>query len=544
MNSVAARPTPAESIFSSPTRRAICLILLGLAGALAFARWHTYDEAIDTDVANFAVIGRGLLQGRQLYSDLFDLKPPLIYALFAAAQVVTPSGSAQLFLLGCFFGWLTLLGVYCAGKALDDRPWSGLVAAAVYTICNNNVQTWSSQLFSEYFEAACFIWVFALALQLLKNPADTRRAMLLGVAMTAATFLKHPALVFWLLVAPSLYWLVEQTRRPAALRSIAIATTVIALSWCAFFFYFSATDRLQDVWDALVTMNRHNAARVFQNNLPFYLSSWLLAFYAQHTLLVIQAIFLAIGVALGGWRGPRRPWIFFLVALAAIGVVVTLPLRPFHYYFQLWIPFLAVGCGWSWRALAEFRARVRVLPEVALVAVVTALLWVQVPWFTRPVRAWSEARRGSLLNDTQQLGRELPHLLRPDETFYMWGGETGLYFESQRLPPTGFINIDSVEEGPIASRLSRRFLTQLTAHPPELFILLRSNPRMPLEPDCTQVWTWFLHNYGPLPTPYQRGSYLLCCRIGGQLEQRVGRTQPLIGMIQVEQPGNRAAPAK
>jgi hypothetical protein len=328
------------------------------------------------------------------------------------------------------------------------------------------------------------------------------------------------------------------------LRQILLASAIIAAVWATVLLYFALQDRLRDMWDAMVVMNGHNAGLSVVSNLSMLFSRWWVGFYLEHTLLVAPAIGLALGALLARGSRDRRAWMLLLGSLAAVAAVVTLPVRPFHYYLHLWLPFLAVGCGWTWHVLTAFRSRCRFVPELALGSIVLAALWVQVPWFRQPASAWSEFRRGSILNETHQLGLDINRLLRPDETFYMWGGETGLYFASQRLPPTGFINTDSVESGPIAGRLSQRLQAQLLAHPPELLVLLIPNLRIPSDPECRKVWSWFTQHYGIMPTTGLKGSYLLCCRIGGSLERRTGTARPLNEQLRVQMPDGSSQQAR
>jgi hypothetical protein len=68
--------------------RTLAVILLAvICGAIALGRLHTYDEPLDRDVATYVVIGGEMLHGRALYTDLWDNKPPALYAAFAAAQL-------------------------------------------------------------------------------------------------------------------------------------------------------------------------------------------------------------------------------------------------------------------------------------------------------------------------------------------------------------------------------------------------------------------------------------------------------------------------
>src|SRR5437016_2865868 len=95
--------------------RAVALALVAVCGLILLERLHTYDEPIDRDVATYAVIAREMRHGRELYSDLWDNKPPVLYWIFAAAQVAAGEGSGSVFLIGVAAACLTALALFAAG---------------------------------------------------------------------------------------------------------------------------------------------------------------------------------------------------------------------------------------------------------------------------------------------------------------------------------------------------------------------------------------------------------------------------------------------
>jgi len=84
-------------------------------------RLHTYEEPVERDIGNHAVIGHEILHGRKLYSDLWDSKPPAIFVTYAVADVLVGYGPGSVYLIGVVAAIITLLGVYWAGSAVG-RP--------------------------------------------------------------------------------------------------------------------------------------------------------------------------------------------------------------------------------------------------------------------------------------------------------------------------------------------------------------------------------------------------------------------------------------
>src|SRR5690348_4523606 len=80
-----------------------------LAALIVLERFHTYHEPLERDIATYAVTAHELLAGRNLYSDLWDHKPPAIYLTYAAAEISAGYGPFSIYLLNLLPALLTLL---------------------------------------------------------------------------------------------------------------------------------------------------------------------------------------------------------------------------------------------------------------------------------------------------------------------------------------------------------------------------------------------------------------------------------------------------
>ena len=58
---------------------------IAIIALIGLMRLPVLELVPDRDVTTYAVIGRGILEGRSLYSDLWDHKPPGIHVTYAAA---------------------------------------------------------------------------------------------------------------------------------------------------------------------------------------------------------------------------------------------------------------------------------------------------------------------------------------------------------------------------------------------------------------------------------------------------------------------------
>ena len=92
--------------------------LIGLCALIFSLRLHTYDEPLERDLTTYAVIAHQMLNGKSLYSDLWDHKPPAIYVTHALAILLVGQGPGAIYLLNVAAAVATLLGVYVAASAV------------------------------------------------------------------------------------------------------------------------------------------------------------------------------------------------------------------------------------------------------------------------------------------------------------------------------------------------------------------------------------------------------------------------------------------
>ena len=64
------------------------------------------------DINCFMTIGRGMLEGKLPYRDMFDHKGPLVYALYAFANLISRDSFIGVYFIEIFFAFLFLVNVY------------------------------------------------------------------------------------------------------------------------------------------------------------------------------------------------------------------------------------------------------------------------------------------------------------------------------------------------------------------------------------------------------------------------------------------------
>ena len=168
----------------------ISAFLVVLVAAIAMERLYTLEEAFERDLMAYMMVADGILDGRPLYSEMWDIKPPGIhwtYALFAAVFGVTP---LAIWAMGLVAASLTLWGCYCAGKQLVDEK-AGLIAAALWAVMSGDIMLQANQPNVEVFMNAGLVWAFVWMLRAQGGQTGARVYALIGALLFAATLYKH-----------------------------------------------------------------------------------------------------------------------------------------------------------------------------------------------------------------------------------------------------------------------------------------------------------------------------------------------------------------
>ena len=499
-------------------------VVVGLALVLVLARLHTYDEPLERDITSAAVIGHELLAGRSLYADMWDHKPPAIHVSHAAAILLVGYGPGAVYLLNVATAIITLLGVYVAASAVGGIA-AGLWGAVFWTLVSGDLWLLANQPNAEAFINACLVWALALFVRANDQPRLWRTLTIGGLFALASLYkpvAAAPAALVGLahVIAP---WPGCSRRR--ALSDVLMIGGVGAAAWLGTSAYFAARGHFTDFYQAVFAYNRYYSShqtiddytQTSQSLVDVLVKSFLPDALFPTALVVAAplAVFTLVGGVRAAISGPRRPWLLLLGFAIGTHLAVALPGQWRAHYYQLWLPLLAVGAGWTVASAGTSGSMPRWIPSAVAGAAVVLLLTQQIPLYQVPSEAWSRLKYGELFIVEQKLGRELRLLLGPGETFYEWGAEPGLYFESRQSPPSGVFYAFPLVEGPVIWPLTARALTDLDRRAPTMFVinkqfLLRGRLRHPVldwaEPRYVEMVGHGDH--GPLVVLIRKGSRL------------------------------------
>jgi hypothetical protein len=451
--------------------------LVVLVALMATLRYHYYDWPPNRDVTEYAVTAHELLQGRELYSDVWNPKPPAVFVSYGAAELLFGYGPGQLYALNLICGLIVLLGVYAAGPAGGFRPAAGLWAAAFWTVISGNIALQTHGPNTEAFMNACLIWAFVLLLGSRGGAFGARRAVVIGLLFAWASLYKQVAIAIAIpLLAAHVALPPPGTQRRNAVVETGIVAAVGVGCWTMLVAFMAATGRTGILIDTLII---HGATYV--SDLPAKvleaLSSPDVPWKAFGAVLVPLVLVGAVGVALGlTIRGNRRNWLLLAVYGAGAAVAVALPGQFYRHYFQFLLPPALVAMGWATVSIGRIlNGRWAWVPHGVAALV---LLFVAANEVGSYRSSPEESLRGAYAERylaARELGRRMDSLLLPGETLYHLGNESGIYFHSRRPLPTTLLGW-SLWSGPLADRFTRRTLDDLERQPPDVVVVPHDLP--------------------------------------------------------------------
>jgi hypothetical protein len=508
-------------------------ILLILAATVLLARLHTIDEPLERDLMTYAVIGHELLEGRVLYADLWDHKPPAIYLTFALGEVLTGYGQGAVLLVNMVATLTTLLGVYFVGRAVGSST-AGLWAAAFWAVISGDLLLQGNQPNVEVFLNTCLVWVFYCFLRLRSERFEASRIIALGTPAVLASFYKPVA--FAIVAALSIGFILREpasARGRAALQIAAVAGMGLA-SWLLLGGYFLAVGRFTDFLGAVFLYNHYYiGGSVVLNLLRSAHPELLIPIVLKATVPV--AVLAVAGCTFSLVRGStnRGKWFLMIAYLLGTQLAVALPGRSYPHYYQLWLPPLCIAAGWACGEFVQIqRPSLRWLPHLAGASALVLLVGFQLPYYRLDSDDWSRTKYSQLLPlqtygdifvSSREVGQEIDALLEPGERFFHVGYEPGLYFASRRSPPVGALWAKHLFHGPVAESLSLETERRLKADLPELVVTTRN--AIPEGSASHPVVRLIAAHYEPLAHRPARGPFLLLARRNSELQARVSKAE-------------------
>jgi hypothetical protein len=496
-------------------------------------RWSTNHEPLLGDPGVYSVIGHELLNGRQLYADMWDHKPPAIHVTYAVAELVTGYGPQQIYLLNLAALTITLLGLYRAGTLLGG-PRAGLGAGLLWAI-GSTFPIWQGyQPNTEVFVNAGLVWSYCLIYRLSTAPTWWR-ACAFGATVGIASLYKQVAVAPAGLIA--IAYICGAVRadgeRWLRLRHMIVAAVVSLSIWVACVAWFWGRGSLADFYDAVFVYNRSYAGSMVQNLIDSFGSR-----HKRYMIAVtIPCLLLPYLAGPRMSRAQRNGWLMLAGWAAGCHIAAALAGKWVEHYYELWMPVYALAGGALvaalWAGMLEKRSAWRCALLVMVFGPLAIRFFVDLRYDTAP---WLVYEPGSFAYQIRYTPRAAGHalnrLLLPGERLYALGppGQSApLYFYTRQDPPSGVIYDFPLGPGsPLAGPLEERIVRDLDGNPPDLIVLFKDTflPALEGKPATAgqRLAEWISPRYSRryLDAPKQ---YIFYARRGSALERRLAERE-------------------
>jgi hypothetical protein len=500
----------------------------------------TYHEPVRGDQGIYAVIGHELLNGRQLYADLWDHKPPAIHVTFALAELVAGYGPQQLYVLHITALTITLIGLYQAGTLLGG-PRAGLWAAVFWAIGSIFPHWEGYQPNTEGFVNALSVWSFYFLLRLMSAPSWSL-ACAFGAAIGIASLYKQ--VVFAPAVLMGFGYIFGSgpnlRGRWLATRYMLVAAGVSLAFWVGCITWFWSQGTFAEFYDAVFVYNRHyllSGNRGLLRSVVHNLWIARLFEYRGYLLAVVLPCILVPFASPRLDRVQRNGWM--MLAGWAVGCYIAFAVtgRWQEYQLEIWMPVYALAGGAMLAGLSSgLIERPRIGRWALLAMVLSPLAFRAVRPHQYGAAPWSVYEPGSheyvFRHSSRDAAIALNQILLPGERMYALGvpGEScAVHFQTRQSPQSGVFFDFPLQPGrPPAEKLEDRIIRDLDRNPPDLIVL--STARfLPLLDGQRSDWAQRLIKW--ISSRYSRRGYdptkrfLFFARRGSAIERRLAERE-------------------
>lgn len=458
-------------------RRVLWMVFAVLSLWVLGTRWHLRLEPLERDIATYAVIGREMLAGRQLYSDLWDHKPPGIHLIFAGATAVVGAGVPAVLLVNVAIS-VAILGVMMlTGRRLAGDI-GGIVAGVLWVFVGLDLGLQANQPNVEL----PMNLLTALALLVFLVPGSHSTGYMGGVLTAAAMLLKPVAAAqFGLLAAVEVGERWQHHQPDTAMKFLGrwLAATLLILGvvmgWLVLRSGFDA------VWGAVVRYNMAYASGTVAHK---FVELVKIGNHLPASSLVVLGLLAACAVgALSIMEQHQRRLIVAL--LIGTTVAISAPGKFYPHYFQLLLPILVVAATVG----LTHGLRSGGLRRAGAVAAVVILVAVEAQTLRLSPDEWSRRKYGETFLDERRLGVELEAYVEPGQPFWQLGTLPGLYLLTETVPASGVLYDGPLRElSPVRKQLSRRVKAELTDSAPRWLVIRAGR-------DDREVMPWLRQRY-------------------------------------------------
>lgn len=404
---------------------------LGLAVVTIVLRGCIADIPLERDEGAYGYVASQWLSGKLPYRDVFDHKPPAIFAAYAVIQAAMGDSPQVLRWATTLHSVGLFVGILIICNAIHIAPHSSLIACLAAAVMMSSTAFDGQSANCELFAIAPATLGFGLALTAAsrRQPIRWGIALLAGVCCGLSLLYKHVAILY---VLPAFLAVAQKPDRMLLATMFAMGVSLLPAVACGYFCVMAA-------WPDFVfcnwTYNRfyagsiplaHYPAHFFASVRPIVSSAWPTLAAALYGAGVLRCI--------KDRTTDSRQRRFSLWTWIFTGFLLVLPGGAFYsHYFMFWIPSISVLVAVATHSIFALRHPYRIL-FAYLAAVFGAYCLVEGPlvWGDRyeaTKRIYGDA---NFFFDAVAWGKWLERHTKQDDTVFIVGSEPQILWQAGR----------------------------------------------------------------------------------------------------------------
>jgi hypothetical protein len=430
-----------------PHRWLIAVLLPVLLAALPILLYP-----MGRDQGMYANIGRSILGGQTPFIDMWDIKPPPIYYIYAAGLALFGYSTEAVRAIDLTLIPVGMIGLYAFGQALENKR-TGVLAACLYGVFYFN-EDFPSLSQNDGLVTVPMIWAAYAALKAGQSSVDSggwRWALLSGILCGGVLWFKHYFLFFVMALVGYHLW--TRTRSLRTYRSdLSKEAAAFAagglLSGGTLLIYTWSTGMFQEMLivaqgTAAYNAQGYNPATFVRDMLRFLGFKWLV----WGPLMVLAALWLP-----ARWLNGARAKGWSLVVVWWLAGVAFLLIQAKGFDTH-WIPMLPALALFGADALDRIiqataqRSYVRfglyALSVIALSGILAGTTWGRSWWYISGqesrVAYYDRFQANDLKPDESlRVANYLRERVAPGDTLFIWGFRPEVTFMANLRPATRF----------------------------------------------------------------------------------------------------------
>jgi len=429
-------------------------------------------ELPSRDYGSYIYAAKEIIQGKLLYKDVWDSKPPAIFYINVLALKIGRGSRWGVWLLEYMFLYCSILASY----QLIKKLWGvapALFGMMIWLLGLNHVLQGGN--FTEEYPLVFHFISLIIFLKLLENPQERFYYFLLGV-MFSLSFLFRPnnAIVEVTTIFVLIMIRVLQRDFRALLISTSMLAAGILIPVLITAGYFWSMGLLPDLLEASILYNFSYGTTQMSSSLPLIGGFQYLNFSAWVALIGYVLLVFRLRKSFGS---PT----FYILVILLIGSPLAIYLsdpakRNYGHYFINWLPFIALLSGLAWHVLqSELSNLLKDIQFPSTLPFVVALIASGIYFFVNGSGWQYEDAVQRILNGPSAEVRSpisiyVENHTRPGEYVLFWATLPGENFMSHRNAPYSSLFYPSFVESSISDRLANDFLQDITTTPPVLVV--------------------------------------------------------------------------